>query len=328
MKFRHVLATAIALAISATTVSAAEFNLRLHTLVKSPHPYNDMAAYMKKTLEEKSDGRIAVQIFDSGQLGQDPAVISELAFGTIDMMISTTSNAAEQVPEYGIFTMPYLFSGMDGILDKIGPGTKVQEHFEKIYEDRGLGMRLLALGASGTRNLATTDKPVNTLADLKGMRMRTPPSPMDSETWSALGMLPVTIAWGELYAALQTGVVSAMESSLPGYSGAKLYEVAPYLALTQHTLQINHISISDVTWNKLPEDLQKLVQQTAIEANTLGVQKAIQYDSELVKSLQADHGVKVTHPDTAAFRAKLEPIQAQLAKKVGLSQEYELLTAK
>ena len=121
MRKTSLLATIAVLSISVSTALAADFNLRLHTLVKSPHPYNDMAEFMKKDLEEKSDGRIAVQIFDSGQLGQDPAVISELAFGTVDMMISTTSNAVEQVPEYGIFTMPYLFSGMEGIIEKVGP---------------------------------------------------------------------------------------------------------------------------------------------------------------------------------------------------------------
>ncbi|MGV8937395.1 MAG: TRAP transporter substrate-binding protein [Allorhizobium sp.] len=327
MRANRLLATIASLTLSFSSAMAADFNLRIHTLVKSPHPYNDMAQYIKQNLEEKSDGRIAVQIFDSGQLGQDPAVISELAFGTIDMMISTTSNAVEQVAEYGIFTMPYLFSGMEGIAKKIGPGTPVQAHFEKVYEEHGLGIHLLALGASGARNLATKDTPINDIADLAGIRMRTPPSPMDAETWSALGMLPVTIAWGELYAALQTGVAGALESSLPGYSGAKLYEVAPNLAITQHTLQINHTSISNITWNKLPDDLKALVQETATEANDLGVEKAIEYDANLVDSLAKDHGVKVTHPDTAAFKAKLQPIQAQLAEKLGLSAEYELLTA-
>lgn len=328
MRKTSLLATIAVLSISVSTASAADFNLRLHTLVKSPHPYNDMAEFMKKDLEEKSDGRIAVQIFDSGQLGQDPAVISELAFGTVDMMISTTSNAVEQVPEYGIFTMPYLFSGMEGIIEKVGPGTPVHAHIEKVYENRGIGIHLLALGASGTRNLATTGKPANSIADLAGLKMRTPPSPMDAQTWSALGMLPVTVAWGELYAALQSGVAEAMESSLPGYNGAKLYEVAPNLALTQHTLQINHISMSDLTWNKLPDDLKTLVQDTATAANEFGVAKAIEYDANLVGSLEKDHGVTVTHPDTAAFKAKLEPIQGKLAEELDLTAEYELLTAK
>lgn len=317
--------TLAAAAFAAQTAYAADYNLRIHTLVKSPHPYNDMAAFMKSELEANSDGQIAVTIFDSGQLGQDPAVIGEVGLGTIDMMISTASNAAGQVPELSIFTMPYLFESMDEALESIGPDTPAHAHFAQAFLDRGTGMNLLALGVSGTRNLSTTDKAVTTPSDLAGMRMRTTQSPMDAETWSALGMLPVSVAWGELYAAMQSGVADAMESSLPGYTGSKLYEVAPNLSLTQHTIQVNHISISERTWEKLPEDIQALVLETAEAANLHGVEKAKGYDGALVETLKTDHGVNVSIPDKALFIAELEPIQTDLAARLDLTAEYELL---
>lgn len=314
----------IALA-AAGSVQAADYTLRLHTLVKSPHPYNDMAQAMKAEIEEKSGGQIAVEIFDSGQLGQDPAVIGEMGFGTIDLMISTTSNAAQQIPEYSIFTMPYLFGSMDEVLETVGPGSAVQAHFEQVYADRAVGMKLLALGASGTRNMATASVAVSGPADLAGLKMRTPPSPMDAKTWAAFDMHPVTVAWGELYAAMQTGVADAMESSLPGYTGSKLYEVAPNLALTEHTIQINHTSMSQRSWDKLPEDLQKIVQEAAVSANAFGVEKAKEYDAGLVDTLQSEHGVSVTRPDKAPFIEVLAPIQVELAKELDLTEEYELL---
>ncbi|RYH11359.1 TRAP transporter substrate-binding protein [Tropicimonas sp. IMCC6043] len=314
----------IALA-AAGSVQAADYTLRLHTLVKSPHPYNDMAQAIKAEIEEKSGGQIAVEIFDSGQLGQDPAVIGEMGFGTIDLMISTTSNAAQQIPEYSIFTMPYLFGSMDEVLETVGPGSAVQAHFEQVYADRAVGMKLLALGASGTRNMATASVAVSGPADLAGLKMRTPPSPMDAKTWAAFDMHPVTVAWGELYAAMQTGVADAMESSLPGYTGSKLYEVAPNLALTEHTIQINHTSMSQRSWDKLPEDLQKIVKEAAVSANAFGVEKAKEYDAGLVDTLQSEHGVSVTRPDKAPFIEVLAPIQVELAKELDLTEEYELL---
>ncbi|CAM5283475.1 Sialic acid-binding periplasmic protein SiaP [Frigidibacter albus] len=316
-----------ALAVAGPAAAAAEFTLRIHTLVKSPHPYNDMAEAIKAEVEEKSGGRIAVKIFDSGQLGQDPAVIGEMAFGTVDMMISTTSNVVQQIPEFAIFTMPYLFAGMDEAMAAVGPDTTVHAHFEKVFADRAVGLKLLALGGSGARSMSTKAVAVSSPADLKGLRMRTPPSPMDSETWAAFGMLPVTVAWGELYAAIQTGVANALESSLPGYAGSKLYEVAPNLALTEHTVQVNHTSISERTWNRLPEDLQQIVQDAASAANILGGEKAKQYDEELVETLQADHGVIVTRPDKNAFREVLAPLQVELAEELGLTAEYDLLKA-
>lgn len=323
---RTSLALGVAAALFATTAAhAADFNMRIHTLVQSPHPYNDMAAFIKSELEEKSDGRIAVTVFDSGQLGQDPAVIGEVGLGTIDMIVSTASNAAGEVPELSIFTMPYLFTGMEEVVAKIGPGTAAHDHFAEAFAERGTGVKLLALGASGARNMSTVDTTVTSPDDLEGLRMRTTQSPMDAETWSALGMLPVSVAWGELYAAMQTGVADAMESSLPGYTGSKLYEVAPNLALTEHQIQINHISISERTFDRLPEDLQELVLETAAAANELGVEKAIGYDSALVETLQSEHGVSVSRPDKAAFIAELEPIQTDLAARLNLQAEYDLL---
>ncbi|MBK0326080.1 TRAP transporter substrate-binding protein [Rhodobacteraceae bacterium F11138] len=322
---KHILAilTFIALMLPA---HAADVTLRVHTLVKSPHPYNDMASFMKSELEEKSDGRIAVKIFDAGQLGQDPAVLSEMALGTIDVMISTTSNAAQEIPEFAIFNMPYLFGSIDEMADTVAPGSAVHQHFETVYQDRGVGMKLLALGGSGTRNLATADVTVTSLDDLKGLKMRTPPSPMVARTWAALDMLPVTVAWGELYAAMQTGVAEAMESSLAGYTGSKLYEVAPNLALTGHTVQANHISVSDVTWKKLPDDLKMLLQETAEAANRHGVEKAKEYDGALVDQLAQEHGVNVSRPDTSLFIAKLKPSQIALAEEMDLAEEYALIT--
>lgn len=310
----------------ASSAFAADYSLRIHTLVKSPHPYNDMAAALKEEVEARTDGRIDVKIFDSGQLGQDPAVIGEMAFGTIDIMISTTSNAVQQIPEFAIFTMPYLFTSMDEQVEIVGPGSAVHAHFEDIYAQRAVGMKLLALGASGARNLSTAEVVVNGPEDLEGLKMRTPPSPMDSQTWSAFGMLPVSVAWGELYAAMQTGVAEAMESSLPGYTGSKLYEVAPNLAMTQHTIQVNHTSMSEVSWNKLPADLQTIVQEAAISANAHGVEKAKEYDAALVETLAKEHGVSVSYPDKEAFMSIVAPLQAELASELDLTEEYELLT--
>ncbi|MFD0979084.1 TRAP transporter substrate-binding protein [Tropicimonas aquimaris] len=318
-------AAALAL-LSSGAAMAADYTLRVHTLVKSPHPYNDMAAAFKEQVEAESGGAIEVEIFDSGQLGQDPAVIGEIGFGTIDVMISTTSNAVQQIPEYAIFTMPYLFQDMDQALEKVGPGSAVEAHFQQVYEERSVGMKLLALGASGTRNMSTVSVPVEGPGDLDGLKMRTPPSPMDSKTWAAFGMLPVTVAWGELYAAMQTGVADAMESSLPGYTGSKLYEVAPNLALTAHTIQVNHTSISQRTWDKLPEDMQAVVLAAAQAANSFGVEKAKGYDDALVETLKTEHGVSVTVPDKAPFIEVVSPMQVQLAEELDLVEEYKLLT--
>lgn len=317
---------AMVAAITAPAASAQEFTLRVHTLARDPHPFNDVAKRFKEYVEAESDGRVAVRIFDAGQLGQDPTVISEIGLGTIDMMVSTSSNAAQQIPELAIFTMPYLFADMDEIAVALGPDTEGLAHFQQAFADRGIGLRLLALGGSGVRNMATASTEVTSAADLAGLRMRTPPSPMDSETWAAFGMLPTTIAWGELYAAMQAGLADAFESSLPAYLGSQLFEVAPNLVLTEHVVQVHHVSISEVTWGRLPEDLREIVMQGAIEGNAFGTEMSKQYDGELVDRLASEHGVTVWRPDVSEFRAVLEPVKADLAQRLGLTAEFSLLT--
>ena len=316
--WKHLAASALAVMMATTVSMAADTTMRLHTLVKSPHPYNDMANFMADEIAKRSDGAIEIKVFDAGQLGKDPAVIGEMGLGTIDLMISSTNNAVKQVPEYQVFSMPYLFAGFDDLMERVGPGTPAEDYFKKAYGDHSLNMQLLALGGSGTRNLSNAKGPVNKLGDISGFKMRTPPSPMISKTWAELGTLPVTVAWGELYAAVQTGVAEALESSIPGYTGSKLYEVAPYLALTGHTIQVNHISMSQRAWDKLTPEQQKMFLEVAAEASVLGIDMARKYETELVETLKSKHGVTVTNPDVAEFKAALGPLQASLATELGL----------
>lgn len=307
------------------TALAADINMRLHTLVKSPHPYNDMADFMVDEIAKRTDGAIAIKIFNAGQLGKDDAVIGEMGLGTIDLMISSTNNAAKKVPEYQIFSMPYLFSSFDDLMSKVGPGSRAETYYQEVYSKRDMNMRLLALGGSGTRNLSNGKGPVNSLSDIADFKMRTPPSPMISKTWEALGTLPVTVAWGELYAAVQTGVADALESSIPGYSGAKLYEVAPYLALTAHSIQVNHVSMSDRAWNKLSESQQKIFTEVAQEASALGIEKAIGYEASLVSELETKHNVTVTRPDITEFQSALTELKIQLVDELGLQEPMAAL---
>jgi TRAP-type C4-dicarboxylate transport system substrate-binding protein len=233
-------------------------------------------------------------------------------------MISSTNNAAKKVSEFQLFSIPYLFSGFDDLMSKVGPGSAAEAYYQGKYSDHKLNMKLLALGGSGTRNLSNSKRPVNALKDISGFKMRTPPSPMISKTWAELGTLPSSVAWGELYAAVQTGVVDALESSIPGYSGAMLYEVAPYLSLTAHTIQVNHISMSDRAWGKLTDEQKKMFVAVAQEATLLGIEKAKQYEVDLVKKLETEHNVTVTRPDTAEFQAALADLKKSLVEEMGL----------
>lgn len=305
--------------------AAAQTTMRLHTLVQSPHPYNDMAEFMATEIAERTGGEIQIEVFPAASLGNDPAVIGEMALGTIDLIISSTNNAEGSVPELAVFSLPYLFSGIDDFMERAGPGTEVEAHFQERFADSGSGLHLLALNASGSRNFSTARGPVQTVSDIEGTRMRVPPSPLMVQTWEALGTVPVTVAWAELYAAIQTGVAESLESSIPGYFGSKLYEVAPNLALTEHTLLASHISISDISWIKLTDEQQAIFAEVAAEATALGAEKGKGYDEDLVLQLENEHGVTVTRPDNATFAAAIDPVIGDLAAEMGVEAELELI---
>lgn len=319
------LATTLAASVLATGAFAQDMTLRMHTLVQDPHPYNDMAAFMIEEVSKRTDGAIAIELFNAGQLGKDPAVIGEMGLGTIDLMISSTNNAVDAVSDFQIFSIPYLFSSYDDLMTRVGPGSAAEDFFKAAYADNGLNMQLLALGGSGSRNMSNSKGPVNALADIQGIKMRTPPSPMISRTWETLGTLPVSVAWGELYAAIQTGVADGLESSIPGYAGAKLYEVAPYLALTGHTIQVNHVSMSDVSWNKLSDAQKQVMMDVAAEASALGIERAKFYETELVSRLQSESGVTVTTPDVTEFQAALTDLRGELATEMNLTAAMSAL---
>ena len=328
MRMKTALVSFIAAAtLGAVTASAADITMRLHTLVKSPHPYNDMADSFKKEIEAKSGGSLKVKIFDSGTLGKDPAVLGEMKLGTIDLIIGSSSNAVKQVPEYQVFSLPYLYPSFASLMKSVAPGSPVFSYYETVYANRDLGIKLLSMGASGNRHMSNAKGPVNSVADIQGMKMRTPPSPMIAKTWEALGTQPVSVAWTELYAAIQTGVADGLESSIAGYKGSKLYEVAPYLALTGHTIQVNHFSVANKTWDKLSDDQKKIVSDAAIASQVYGVAKTEEYEEDFIKSLQSENGVTVTRPDTSEFIAKLSAVQDSLATELKLAEPFAIIKA-
>jgi tripartite ATP-independent transporter DctP family solute receptor len=303
----------------------AQTVLRLSTQVAAPHPFIDVAEYFKAEVEKRSKGLLQVKLFPNASLGKDPAVINELKLGTVDLMISSTNNAAKQLKEIQIFDLYYIFPDYDLFKKVVAPTSPVSKKIESIAVQRKLGFRFLSLFGSGTRNLANAAGPVKTVADVKGLKMRVPPNKVIAQIWQAFGTVPVTVAWPELYAAIQTGVAQSLEATLSGYNGSKLYEVAPNLALTHHSINGSYLAISEITFQKLSPENRKLLQDVAAEAGLIGTQKGIDADENLAGQLAAKHGVKVTKPDVSGFIKIVQPMHDQFAKDIGATELLKMI---
>jgi len=303
----------------------AQTVLRLSTQVAAPHPFIDVAEYFKTEVEKRSKGSLQIKLFPNASLGKDPAVINELKLGTVDFMISSTNNAAKQLKELQIFDLYYIFPDYDLFKKVVAPTSPVFKKIEGLALKRKVGFRFLALFGSGTRNLANAVGPINGIDGVKGLKMRVPPNKVIAQIWQAFGTVPVTVAWPELYAAIQTGVAQGLESTLSGYNGSKLYEVAPNLALTHHSINGSYLAISELTFQKLSQENRKLVQDVAAEAGLIGTQKGINADEILAGELAAKHGVKVTKPDVSGFIKIVQPMHDEFAKGIDATDLLKMI---
>ena len=316
---------ALGLSLAAGSAAAQEFDLRLATVVNAPHPWIDMAEFFAEEIAERTDGAVAVSVFPGGSLGDDATAIDEMRVGTVDFTIGGTQNAAPFVPEYQIFGLSYLFEGMDHFRKATDPDGPVFAYFEEAYEDHGVNLKLLALSGGGVRNLSNARGEIESPDDLDGVRMRVPGSPLESTLWSAQGAVTSSLPWTDLYQAVQTGLVEAFESTISGYYGANLHEVAPYHSVTQHQIMMTHFSMSEPTWNRLPEEYRQIIAEVAQEAGELGTAKGEEYDESLLVSLVEDFGVTVTEVDRQAFIDNVVDLHEEYAEDLGVSDLLETI---
>lgn len=290
-----------------------QFQLKIATVTSGSHPWVQMGDYIAKELNERSNGAIEVTVAPGGQLGTDEATIDDMRLGTLDMVIGGTQNAAPFVSQLQVLSMHYLFPSRDIFEASLVQGGDVFNYIQGKYEEQGLGLKLLGLCNSGRRDMHTT-KAVNSLADIKGLKMRVTSSQTESDVWSSLGVIPQSMAFNDIYSAAQSNTVSAFECTLSAYNSNALYEVAPYHIATGHQFTPSHVTISEISWNRLPAEFQDLLYEVVGEACLLGNELADDADDSLLDTLVAEKNVIVCEPDLEEFRNAVEPMWDTIAK--------------
>ncbi|WHH58014.1 TRAP transporter substrate-binding protein [Petroclostridium sp. X23] len=224
------------------------------------------AAYdFAKRVKEKSNGRIEVQIFPNGQLGGMKDIIQSLQMGAVDMARNNPSWLADAgIKKLNVLSLPYIFNDI-GHANKVIEGPVGKQLLDEI---KNANMQLVGLGyyEPTLRHFFFTNKRVTKLSDLKGLKLRVPTSEMYKDMVEAFGASPTPIAYGELYSALQTGVVDGAENPLKGYYNMKFYEVAKKFTFDAHQYETSIILFSEMVWNKLSEDDKKLITEAFNES--------------------------------------------------------------
>jgi TRAP-type transport system periplasmic protein len=322
MPLKLLATVAVVAATAAALPAAAQTTIRIGTVVSAPHPWLDAAEMIKAEVEENTD--LVVEIFPGGQLGDDATMVDEMRIGTVDMLIGGVQNISPFVPSFQFFGLNYLFAGMDQFRQVTDPEGEVFAYFEDAVEEADVGLRLLAFTGGGTRNLSTAHGPVTEPGDMDGVRMRVTGSRLDADTWQSVGALTTSLPWTEIYTGVQTGVVGAFESTISGYYGSRLYEVAPYHAKTEHQIMMSHISISDLAWERLSEEEREVVERAARAAAEHGTEMGEQYDADLIAQLE-EQGVTVTEVDKDAFIEATAPLHEPFAEQLGVTDLLQIV---
>lgn len=259
MRLLPALSLAFGLTLAAGAASAQEITLRSADIHPDGYPTVEAVKYMGQLVSERTNGRIKIEVMNNAVLGTEKDTIEQTRFGVIDMNRVNAAPFNNLVPETVVLGLPFLFRStehMHHVVD--GPiGDEILAAFEPH------GLIGLAFYDSGARSFYTTKKPIEKLADLKGMKIRVQQSDLWIAMMEAFGANPTPMPMGEVYSSLETGVVDGAENNWPSYESARHYEIAKNYTLTQHSLNPEILVISKIAWDKLSADDQKIVKQAA-----------------------------------------------------------------
>jgi tripartite ATP-independent transporter DctP family solute receptor len=277
--------------------------IKMGHALDTEHPVHKAMLFMAEKLKEKSGGKVILQVYPGEQLGSEREMIEQVQMGLLDMTKVSTSPLESFIPSMSVFSIPYLFRDSDHLWKVLnGPiGKKLLQAGE---EKRFRG---LCYYNAGSRSFYTKDKPILTPADLVGMKIRVQESQTSMQMIKELGASPTPIAWGELYTSLQQGVVDGAENNPPSFYLSGHYEVCKYYSLDEHTMVPDIVLISMKTWNKLPANVQQMIQEAANESVEYQKQLWKQTTENALKIVQ-EHGVKLFHPDKTPFKEKVKPM--------------------
>lgn len=239
--------------------------LRLADTLTETYPATAGAAEFARLVEEYSEGSIVVELYTGGILGSDEAqVVEQLQFGGVDIARLNISPVAEVAPMLNVMQMPFLFNSTQHMYDVIDSdiGTRMLSSVD------GTGMVALCLYEAGTRNIYNSVRPVESLEDLKGMKLRVPNNSLMLDTFNSLGAVATALSISEVYSALQTGVVDGAENNNPSYQQMSHFEVAQYITMDAHTAPPEVLAISESVFKKLTADQQEIVRKAALDSVT------------------------------------------------------------
>ena len=306
----------------AAAANAADFVFKLGHIADPENPYAKGAEKFAQLVKEKTGGKVEIQVFPSSQLGNQRDLVEGTQFGTIDFTMTSTAVLGNFLPQIAVFDLPFIFRDVQHAykaLDTVG-----MEIAQKLQ-----GMKLLAYYENGVRHMTNSKRPIRKPEDMKGLKIRVMEQPIYIEMIKALGGNPTPMAFGELFTALQQGVVDGQENPAAHIYTARFFEVQKYISLTAHTYSAEPMLVSLAAWNKLPKELQEKVQAAANESKD--------WQRDLCRQLEEGYWTKIKESgkseinrdvDKQAFADATRGVWAMFEKKVGKENIEKIVATK
>ncbi|MGO4286956.1 sialic acid TRAP transporter substrate-binding protein SiaP [Bosea sp. TAB14] len=305
----------LAAAAAGSAAIAAPSILRAQALVlrwadgqPATHPSPQSAVKAGAEIKEKTGGRIDVQSFPNGQLGSSRDMVESVASGALTMVTEGAAQLGQFVPQLSIIEAPYIWKDAAHMTRAL-KSPLIDELNAALVAKRG--MRMIGVNYYGVRHLTSGKKPINSVEDMKGFKLRVPEVDTFRAMAEAWGARPTPLNFSELYLALSQGAVDGQENPLPTIASAKLAEVQKYLVLTAHIITPRLVIVNEAAWQKIPQADRAVIVAAVDKAAAWQDNEILEQEKSLAESL-GKQGMTVTTPDNEAFR---KPVLATVPAK-------------
>ncbi|MDF2522406.1 MAG: dicarboxylate transporter, dctp subunit [Clostridiales bacterium] len=306
-----------------TSLSAGDSDIKKVVILKAATNSAEESGHVtglkkfKELVEKNTDGRVKVEVYSNGVLGDEEQLAEALKMGSLQVMVGAAAKYANFVPEMDITSTPYTFKNWDHF--KAVFEGDVAEKLAQFTKERR-GDTLLGFMTDGARSVFTR-KEYKSFDEMKGIKFRIQTGPVESAAWNALGVHPVPSTYTELYSALQSGAVEGAENTLMAVKTMKFSESCKYIYKTEHNFFTLVLLISQKGLEMVPAEYRDVVVNAGKEAAKWEVENSIQKEAEVEKELQEKYGVKInkmTKEQKEDAIKKMTEVQDQIARKLKL----------
>src|SRR5690606_33605702 len=281
------------------------YSFRLAETHPADYPTTKGDIKFAELVEERSNGRIKIEVFPSAQLGEEKAVIEQVQLGAIEFTRVGSGPLAEFNKDFGVFSLPYIFDNDEHTWNFLngGMGNKMLESLEDSQ------LRGLAYYSFGSRNFYASSQ-LTSIDDLEGLKIRVQQNKINMELIEALGASATPMPYGEVYSSLQTGVIDGAENNHPSFYSAKHYEVAPHYILDGHQRVPEVLLISKTVWDSLSAEDQEIIKQAALDSVEYQREEWNKYEQESLEAVKNEGATVVEVDDLTPWQEKVNPVIA------------------